>query len=607
MPKTAAPNQATSAEVPIGLVVVLVFVLAVAGGAAAAITREQVSPAAAITTALAVMMCAALAAGGYWFGRTPMWWTTRVWFWSLQPDRIILGIATAVGACITAAHAYLAATATEPLWWLYSHPWWAIADLATAGSLGGWLFIAGRLRLRRLARMRLLHDETLTTRVVAAIRRASAVEATAHAGVTLDPTTNRPTAGAAALTAPHPVGARQAFGVINHDRLITPDQYRTLNDWTDPTNRWMLAPTKSGAMRALLIAVSGAGKTVLEHDWALCAAAQKWSTLFLDLKGVHEDSEKLVASIKARTGSDAQLATGGFHFYDATPAQLRERILALFPAATGDGAWYASRRTAILRFVIADELKAPITCLADLEKLFATPDLLADPARARRALHNPTKTGGTDGGDVLLEVTNAIFSLGAHITDTTNKNGWSFRSISETGGVWALPLSPGSSEADRTAAAMLLVALRHHLHARVTAKDYTPFVCIVDEFPQMVGADDDAAVTATQLFEVARSTNMGLVMSAQTVSGLSNDPNMQQRLLNAGQAVIFGRTTDPEPLIVLAGTTMQLESSADPEGGLKSARAQHTYRINPADVRDAELGAFWIIADTTTRRFNALP
>ena len=52
---------------------------------------------------------------------------------------------------------------------------------------------------------------------------------------------------------------------------------------------------------------------------------------------------------------------------------------------------------------------------------------------------------------------------------------------------------------------------------------------------------------------------------------------------------------------------MHLESSADPEGGLKSSRAQHTFRIHPEDVRQVEASGFWIIADGTTRRFNTLP
>jgi hypothetical protein len=603
--KPAPDSASTPSPAPL---LFLAAVLTPIGAVGYLIYNGEVAGAAPIVTTILIEATLLLPAGAYAFGRIPGWWATRVWFWAWRPDRILLTIATAAAAALAGLTAVLATRTATPWLAYYTHPLWTAAWTAVGGCLAVWLFLGARVQLRRLARDRLLPDETLTARVVRAIRQAEAVDATRTVGVTLDTDRARPTATTRAIHAPHPVRDTYAYAVINRDRLITRDQHRVLNDWTDPNDQWLVLPKSAGAMRALVIAASGSGKTYLLVGLMLCAAAARWAALFIDLKGDPEDADHLVDVARTRPPhSTVTLINGGFRFFDAPNiASLRDRILALFPPATGADRYYAERRQQILGYVLDDNLPNPVTSLDDIERLFTLPDTLPDATRAKRALSNPTKNGTTDGQEVLNEVTNAIRSIRRHICLDT-ATGWSYASIEDNRELCALRLFPATNPVDKTFAELLLVALRQHMEHRMQArrKD-TPLVCIIDEFPQMTAATDDAATTAAQLHETARSANVGLILAGQTVAGFSNDPNTQNRMLTTGTALIVGRSLDPEPVVKLAGTTMHLESSADPEGGLKSSRAQHTYRIHPDDVRHVETGGFWIIADGTTRRFNAL-
>ncbi|MFW0797656.1 hypothetical protein AAFP30_27890 [Gordonia sp. CPCC 205515] len=603
-PPTAQPLPVTP-FVLLGLVALPVI------GAIYVSTRNGLPTLPASITAALTSAAVAIPTAAVIIGRAPTFLTTRPRFWAWHPDRVLLSVATATSAILTAVSLIVTMRAPVPLSEFYSRPGWAVPILALGITTAGWAFLAARLRLRRLARDRLLPDETLTARVVSAIRAAEAIDATRSVGVALDTSRARPIVTDDSLTAPHRVGDHYAYGRINRERLQTRDQYRILNGWTDPRDNWIVLPDRAGAMRALVIAASGSGKTYLLFAQMLCATAAQWPALFIDLKGDPEDADRLVDNARARCPrSRAHLLEGGFRFFD-TPsvANLRDRILALFPAAQGADRYYEQRRTQILDLVLDDDLALAPTSLDDIERLFHTPDLLPDAERARRALSNPTKNGGTDGQEVLNEVTNAIRSIRGHITTSTRAHdGWSFATLTADRSLGSLRLYPATNKIDQTFAGVLLVALRQHMEHRMRTKEKdTPFLCVVDEFPQMISATDDAATTGAMLYETARSANIGLILAGQTISGFSNDPNTQDRLLRNGTAVIVGRTPDPEPVVELAGTTMHLESSADPEGGLKSSRAQHTYRIHPDDVRRVEIGGFWIIADGTTRRFNALP
>jgi hypothetical protein len=154
----------------------------------------------------------------------------------------------------------------------------------------------------------------------------------------------------------------------------------------------------------------------------------------------------------------------------------------------------------------------------------------------------------------------------------------------------------------------MLLDLRNYLAGRLAARDRSPVLVVVDEFPQLVTDAQDPGDTAGSLFETARSAGLGLILATQSPAGLSNDAVRRRRALTSGAALIFGRSKDPEEMVQYAGTVMRMESSGRPTGEeLGSARAQHTYVIPPQDVREAADGAFWLIQGGAIASFRALP
>jgi hypothetical protein len=153
-----------------------------------------------------------------------------------------------------------------------------------------------------------------------------------------------------------------------------------------------------------------------------------------------------------------------------------------------------------------------------------------------------------------------------------------------------------------------MLDLRNFLAARLTARDKSPVVVIVDEFPQLVTAGQDPGDTAGSLFETARSAGVGLVLATQSPAGLSNDETRRRRALTSGAALIFGRSKDPEDVVKYAGTVLRMEASTQSGGDAQgTARAQHAFVIPPQDVREAADGAFWMVQAGAIAAFRALP
>jgi hypothetical protein len=170
-----------------------------------------------------------------------------------------------------------------------------------------------------------------------------------------------------------------------------------------------------------------------------------------------------------------------------------------------------------------------------------------------------------------------------------------------------VPISP-SDDAQARLGDLLLFDLRNFLAARMTNRDHSPMLVVVDEFAQLVSGSQDPGDTAGSLFETARSAGMGLVLAAQSAAGLSNDETKRKRALGSGAALIFGRSKDPEEMVFYAGTAFRMEASGKAESGeLGSGRAQHSYVIHPQEVREAADGAFWLVQSGAIAPFRALP
>jgi hypothetical protein len=136
----------------------------------------------------------------------------------------------------------------------------------------------------------------------------------------------------------------------------------------------------------------------------------------------------------------------------------------------------------------------------------------------------------------------------------------------------------------------LLEDFLHYASTRKTAGRKA--LLIVDEFSAL------RVSNAAALLERLRSFGCGVVIAAQSVEGLHDDPNERARLLGAATTVIAHRLADPELVAARAGTTKRAERShqLDPTGatGMGSLRIQETYRIDPNDLRNLPPGVAWI-------------
>ncbi|MES1169819.1 MAG: hypothetical protein ABUL47_03925, partial [Leifsonia sp.] len=131
--------------------------------------------------------------------------------------------------------------------------------------------IAERVRTRRIS------DVIRQTRIETARKRAADTSAAGKIGVTLHPTTGKIDATRkGALTAPHPApDGRNAFAFVSRTTITTIAErfrdHRQVRDWITPDGSLVVLPDAASAVRAMVIAESGSGKTVLIDSVVLCA------------------------------------------------------------------------------------------------------------------------------------------------------------------------------------------------------------------------------------------------------------------------------------------------------------------------------------------------
>lgn len=486
---------------------------------------------------------------------------------------------------------------------------WLVLNFVLGVVLVPIMWSIRRRRIAEQVRLRKIPNVSDQEDIEQARRRAADLVAAQKIGVKLDPATGVPRGSTAgAVTAPRDVDGRQAVGIVARDTVRTFGEVfqdrRRVGEWTDPRSRWIVLPDKAGAMRFLLVAESGSGKTVLLFGLILAALARGWRGVFIDAKGDPRDARRLVA-LARQLGYSAEVA-GKWNMFAGTAQQITDKIMRCLPTSTGDGEFYNREVRGVLQAV---QGRTPLRGMRDLLERLANP-----------AAH----VGSQDQLDSLMAVVDSragitrvdrvrdrllieLDPLKPHLSAT----GWSFDDVPAD--LTVVPLSPIDA-AQKRLGDLMIHDLRNFLADRLARRaehgDDPEAIswAFVDEFAQLVSDDSDPADSATALYETSRSADFGLGLAVQGVAGLSADENKRRRALASGAALFVGRSKDPEDTVKYAGTVMHMEASGQATADeLNSGRSQHTFVIPPQNVRQAALGQFWLIQSGAVAPFRALP
>jgi hypothetical protein len=480
---------------------------------------------------------------------------------------------------------------------------WVVANFAAGVVLVPVAWSIKRRRIAELVRSRQISNVVRQEKIEAARKRAADLTTAKRMGVHVDPETGQITGTSDdAVTVPAAVSeGRQVFGFVNRMTVRTvADRFfdiRRVRDWVDDRGEHVVMPTTASAVRALVIAESGTGKTVLLDDLVLCALAYGWPVVVIDAKGDPSDAEHLTALARSLDITAARPA--GWNLFSGTAEQVTSLLMRLMPVPDGANQHYLDEIRGVLQAV---QDQAPLRSIDDLRERLHNPGPWVRDRYDLALVNQPIdRNGGTSGTRALQSLTVALRPLGKHLDSA----GWSFRDLPAQ--LTVVPIAT-SDDAQARLGDMLLFDLRNFLAARMADRDRTPMLVVVDEFAQLVSGNQDPGDTAGSLFETARSAGLGLVLAAQSAAGLSNDEVRRKRALGSGAALIFGRSKDPEEMVFYAGTAFRMEASGRAAGGeLGSARAQHSYVIHPQEVREAADGAFWLVQAGAIAPFRALP
>ncbi|WP_156109778.1 hypothetical protein [Cryobacterium sp. MLB-32] len=537
-------------------------------------------------------------------------WVVWRWHWVLNTAGILLVAMLVAFEMLLLVNWVQSGAAAEFVagerWWLQLWPAagpWAVTNLLAGVLLLPVAWSLKRRKIAELVRSRRVSNVVRQEKIETARKRAADSSVARRIGVHLESNTGRIVGTTLqATTVPLLVGAgQQAFGVTSRVTVRTlADRFydvRRVRDWVDATGKYLVLPPASSSVRALIIAESGSGKTVLINGLVLCALEYGWPVFVIDAKGDPADAESLVAvaSSYGRTAS-----TGGvWDLFNGTADQVTAKLMRLMPVPDGANQHYLDEIRGVLQAV---QDQSPIRSVEELRERLSRPAAHVRDQYDLGMVNKPVdRDGSTAGTRSLQSLLVALRPLERWIGPA----GWSYNAPKTD--VTVIPLSP-VDDAQARLGDLLLLDLRNFMASRLERRDKSPVVVIVDEFPQLVTGAQDPGDTAGSLFETARSAGVGLVLATQSPAGLSNDEVRRRRALTSGAALIFGRSKDPEDVVKYAGTVMRMESAGRATGEeLGSARAQHTFVIPPQDVREAADGAFWIVQGGAIAPFRALP
>ena len=274
-------------------------------------------------------------------------------------------------------------------------PWLAV-NLAAGVLLLPVAFAWRRRRVAKQVQDRRIPDVVTQERIEAARKHAADYRAARRIGVRLDARTGQiQHVSARAVTAPHLVGGVPVFGVLARPTVRTLRERladrRHVRDWVTGDGRWVQLPESAAAVRALLVAESGSGKTVLLSGLVESALTRGWPVVLIDAKGDPGDAEQIVA--RARAAGRSAAVRRDWNLFTGSGAQVVEKLMRLLPAPDGANQHYLDEARAVLAAVQGHR---PLTSTADLLQRLTDPvphvrdgadrDLVAAVVEARSGL-----------------------------------------------------------------------------------------------------------------------------------------------------------------------------------------------------------------------------
>jgi hypothetical protein len=323
---------------------------------------------------------------------------------------------------------------------------------------------------------------------------------------------------------------------------------------------WCVIPEAALGLGTLLVGLPGAGKTETLLRLAQLGLAGGWDVHVIDAKGDPATQQRFSA-LAASEGIAARL----------------------FPHDTDDG--FRGDR---------DALRNRLTRIVDY-----TEPYYQDAARVLLAAACTSPMGSLD---ELLERLGTAGNVDAAVRKGTLSRYRSFAAAvgDRLTGEWAFEdtrvsylLLDGLALGDDTPrlARYLLEDFTHYCTSRKFLD--RKVLLLVDEFSAL--RLDNAAA----LFERLRSFHAGVVLAAQSVEGLHDDPAERDLLLNSASTLIAHRLADPDPIVTRAGTIRRAERShqLDVGGatGMGSLRLQDAYRVDPNDLRSLATGVAYVV------------
>jgi hypothetical protein len=323
---------------------------------------------------------------------------------------------------------------------------------------------------------------------------------------------------------------------------------------------WAVVPAGTLGLGTVVLGLPGAGKTETLLRLAQIGFASGYDVHIIDAKGDPATQQRF-AALAAAAGHEAKLfPQESYDGWRGDPTALRNRLGRVVDYTEP---YYQDGARVLLNHATRHQPKGLDELLAGM----ADPDLDVDNAVRKGTLSRYRSFSAAVGerlsGDWAFEDARASYVLldGVSLGDDTPR-----------------------------LARYLLEDFQHYAAARKAPARKA--LLIVDEFSAL------RVSNAAALLEGLRSFGAGVVIAAQSVEGLHDDPNERARVLGAATTLIAHRLADPEPVAARAGTVKRAERShqLDRVGatGMGSLRIQETYRIDPNDLRNLAPGVAWI-------------